>query len=368
MKKVLLGTTALVTAGLLSSGAFAEDEGLTISVNGYYQAVVSTVWSNLDDFIADEDTVQVKHEGEISFNGSYVMDNGMTAGVEINLEATNGAGSGTDFDIDEAYAFLEGSFGRIQIGEEAGAAYLMHYTSPYFIGAFGVDSPNFQATARQPSSPRTATFITATGDTNKVTYFTPRVMGIQLGVSYTPQSMIGDTGGQNSQGASNSFGVLLEDVGQFDDAIDLGVNYSGTIDSVELGLSAGLFTADGDNGFDDPLAVSAGLNIGVGDFLFGAGFYWSDDLRANDVEEIAYTAAIQYATGPWTLGAGFLRSEIEGGAADEDSFLVVETGVQYALGNGVSVFTVFDYYRDHNEFLDDELNTKAISAGIDLAF
>ena len=383
MKKVLLGTTALVTAGLVSAGAAAEGEGLTLSVNGYYQAVVSTVWTNADDYFfgpGEPDTVQVRHEGELSFNGAYVMDNGMTAGVEINLEATNGAGSGMDFDIDEAYAFLEGSFGRIQIGEEAGAAYLMHYTSPYFVGAFGVDSPNFSSrtTGVIGVYPRTATYITLSGDTNKVTYFTPRVMGIQLGVSYTPQSIPGDVGGQNSAGASQAFGNTTKNSDVFDNIIDVGLNYSGMVtETVELGISAGLSTADG-NGVDDPLAISGGINVGFGGFLLGGGVYWSDDVVAEGVEELAYTAALQYATGPWTFGAGFLRSKIEEdlpffvnfpfSIADGNKYTVVEAGVQYALGNGVSVFGVFDHYRDHREITDFTIKTNAVSAGIDLAF
>lgn len=377
MKKILLGTTALAAAGLVAPAALAE-EGLTVGINGYYTAEVAIVDSNDQQvFGVEEDDVQVKHEGEISINGAVTLDNGITAGVEVNIEATNAAG-GT---IDEAYAYLEGSFGRIQVGEEASAAFLMHYSAPYFVGSHGVDSPNFSNTNRVSAAmvgtatapyvtARTATYITLTGDTNKVTYFTPRFSGFQLGVSYTPESLTADVGGQGSVGGSRAFG-LLGNTGFVSDTIEVGANYTGKVGEAEVGVSAGYARSDSDVvGLSDPEAWSFGANVVLGAFTLGGAYYMSDDMKVDvgaltTTEEDAYSVGLQYVTGPWTVGAGYFRSEIDTTGMDID-YTNYEVGGTYALGKGVSVYGVVDIYRD--EYGATDLDTEAVAFGIDLAF
>ncbi len=408
MKKILLGTTALVATGLTAGAANAA--ALKVDVNGYYTGVAGmvdtggsfrvttaptatpssvSVTSSGTVFGTSPDDVVVKQEGEISFNGSVTLDNGMTAGVEVNLEATNGAG-GT---IDESYAYLEGSFGRIQIGAEGSAPFLMHFSAPYFVGSHGVDSPNFSYDPASAS--RTTTYITLSGDNNKVTYFTPRFSGIQLGISYTPDNLGNlDTGGQ-AGGTSNAFGNTLgASSGNLEDIIEVGANYTGTFKEVGVGASIGYATAENEvSGFKDPEVWSFGLQLTSGAFTLGGGYYMSDDLVAAipsgapiELEEKAYSVALQYATGPWTVGAGYLKSETEGSisaapaivGSGEAQYEVIEVGATYSLGEGVDVFAVAEFYRnevganavDGSKIINVQGNndTDAVGVGIDLAF
>lgn len=363
MKKILLGTTALAAAGLVAPAALAE-EGLTVGINGYYTGEVAIVDTNDSQvFGVEEDDVQVKHEGEISINGAVTLDNGITAGVEVNIEATNFAG-GFGTQIDEAYAFVEGSFGRVQVGEEASAAFLMHYSAPYFVASHGVDSPNFANTNRITSA-RTATYITISGDTNKVTYFTPRFSGFQLGVSYTPETLFGDVGGQGSAGGSRAFGLVGNPGVGFEDTIEIGANYTGKIGEAEVGVSAGYATADANAaGASDPDAWSVGANVTLGAFSIGGGYYSSEDL--NIADEDAFSVAVQYVTGPWTLGAGYFQSELDF-VGNDPTYQTYEVGAQYALGKGVSVYGVVDIYRDEPA-VGTELESDTVAFGIDLAF
>lgn len=406
MKKVLLGTTALVAAGL-TAGAANAAPALKVDVNGYYTGVIASV----DSDIASVDDVQIKHEGEISINGSATLDNGMTAGVVINLEATNdvnargiagiasvsgipNVGNVDGFaGIDEAYAYLEGSFGRVQIGAEGSAPFLMHQTAPYFVGSHGVDSPNFgYHSGTQGSSARTATYITLSGDNNKVTYFTPSFSGIQLGISYTPDNNCAvDMGGQGG-GVSNNFintgdciayggpitgGVNLEDI------VEIGGSYTGTINNVGVNASIGYATADfevptgGGTAFNDPTVWSFGLQLNSGAFTLGGGYYMSEGLGTPtptgtaDLEEKAWSVALQYVTGPWTLGAGYFSSENELSSTMDDELKVIEVGGTYSLGEGVDVFAVVENYESDTTGTGSPVGdseTTAVGLGIDLAF
>lgn len=406
MKKILLGTTALVATGLTAGTASAA--ALKVDVNGYYTGLVAAVDSSWN---ATED-VQVKHEGEISVNGAVTLDNGMTAGVEINIEATNSAsvpgivnspvlnGAVGTVDgvagIDEAYAYLEGSFGRVQVGSEASAPFLMHFSAPYFVGSHGVDSPNFGYHANLVStgpsvtsvvsvggSARTATYITISGDNNKITYFSPRFSGVQLGISYTPDNMLNrDAGGQRG-GRSNNFASPIANLGplNFTDVIEVGANYTGTFQNVGIGASVGYAVADtastpggGSAGVQDPEAWSFGLQLTSGAFTLGGGYYMSENLAsivaagAPDLEEKAYSVALQYETGPWTVGAGYFKSKNEVTPTVDDEYEVIEVGATYALGEGVDVFAVAEFYESSTTGVPLEAETDAFGLGIDLAF
>ncbi|MGB0921428.1 MAG: porin [Alphaproteobacteria bacterium] len=424
MKKILLGTTALVATGLTAGAANAA--ALKVDVNGYYTGVVAAVDTDvsvpLASFSGDPlntDDVQVSHEGEISINGSVTLDNGLTAGVEINIEATNDASgfgtSGIDgvAGIDEAYAYLEGSFGRVQIGSEGSAPFLMHFSAPYFVGSHGVDSPNFLhantgtffgAPTASNITPalsfaritraRTSTYITLSGDNNKVTYFSPRFSGVQLGVSYTPDNLGNrDVGGQFG-GVSNAFGNTSGQTGaaNLENILEVGANYTGTFSNVGVGASIGYAQADtedapggGSAGVKDPEVWSFGLQLTSGAFTLGGGYYMSENLAtvvpsgAADLEEKAWSVALQYETGPWTVGAGYFESESETGAATKDEYDVIEVGATYALGDGVDVFAVAEFYETQGDTAVTNLGaltagnlysieTDAVAVGIDLAF
>jgi hypothetical protein len=81
------------------------------------------------------------------------------------------------------YVYFEGDFGRVNVGAESAAPYLMAYAAP-FVG-LGVNSPNFLLFAQQGGAP-TYSYLIGSGDANKLTYFTPRISGFQFGISYTP--------------------------------------------------------------------------------------------------------------------------------------------------------------------------------------
>ena len=119
MKKILLGSTALVAAGMIASAPASAK--MKLSVGGYMEQWVGYV-SQDDVGTADYSGVDVKSDSEVHFKGMTKLDNGMSVGVNMQLEGNGGGDT-----IDESYLIVKGGFGEINLGSENSAMYKMHY-------------------------------------------------------------------------------------------------------------------------------------------------------------------------------------------------------------------------------------------------
>ena len=133
MKKLLLGSTALVAGGLLAAPAMAADP-IKIGVGGYYQFYALA--GNMESIYAPNgSSIQYKglqfiQEGEIHFIGQSKLDNGTTVGLTVELEGWNPqvsatATAGSPRTIDEAFLFAFGDWGRLEFGSRDQASYRM---------------------------------------------------------------------------------------------------------------------------------------------------------------------------------------------------------------------------------------------------
>jgi hypothetical protein len=88
MKKALFGSTALVAAGAMAATSAVAEEGIKLGLGGYYNTFF---W--VGDY--DEDggdprdlgSTGLFADGEVHFKGKTTLDNGITFGVQIELEA-----------------------------------------------------------------------------------------------------------------------------------------------------------------------------------------------------------------------------------------------------------------------------------------
>ena len=376
MKKVLYGTTALVAASMLTAGAASAAEKIKLSVGGYYQSVFAV--SDSDDLVTSTTVgtgttavvttnrtsyqpAKFEQEGEIHFKGETTLDNGLTVGVQVQLEAFT-----TGDQIDEHYVYLEGGWGRLVVGAENGAAYVAggSWAASAIVG-HGVDSPNF---SHHPStgSASTTTQITTSGDANKITYYTPRLGGFQLGVSYTP-----DVGGDISSGGTGRlFRPLIENTG-IEEVWEVGANYSGTFGCVDLGVNAGYLTGNATPQAFDPDEWRVGANIGFGGFNLGANYNKQDVTTAvgttsiREDDSTAYSVGLSYGTGPWNVAFGYLHSELERAVGvPDDERDMYELGGSYALGPGVTISAGVQYYETETAGVDTETVAGVVALGL----
>lgn len=344
MKKTLLGTTALVSAGLIAGPALASDP-LTVTVGGTVTAGFYVI--DHDDFgpVSFNDTAVKLVARNIDINAEGTLDNGMVAGVLATLslgDDWNSTATGrnpNDAAFRELFAYLEGGFGRFEIGGTDGAAFKMHYTSPWFVPGNGVDSPNIlNVNDASYVGFRHSTFSLMAADANKVTYFTPRFAGFQLGLSYTPETTYNGP-------TPNGLGVVTNNT-SIEDVVEVALNYAGSFGGVDVGVSGFYVSGDAPAPLaSDPEELGLGLNLGMAGFTLGGAWYQSEDLgfgistpvpSAAGLETEVWTVGLSYATGPWTVGVAYLENENSFPGASED-VTTWQAGGGYNLGSGVDV-------------------------------
>ena len=374
MKKTLLGTTALVSAGLVAGPALASDP-LTVTVGG--SLVTGFYFVDNDSPVAGvgyDDTKVALVARNIDIVAEGTLDNGLVAGAALKLQIgddeNNALNTGDDATFSEAYAYLEGGFGRMELGATDGAAFKMHYSSPWFVPGNGVDSPNIyniQNLAGSISS-RTATYSLLAEDDNKISYFTPRLAGFQLGASFTPDTA--------NDPVANGFGVTRTN-SSTEDVFEIAANYAGELGGVSVG--ADVFYVTGEAalaGADDPEEVGAGLSLGFAGFTLGGAYTSVENVVAGTQSTVTvasrgnetdtWTVGLAYGTGPWTVGVAYLESEAENNlGADIGSNSFLQVGGGYSLGAGVDLGLDVQFIEDQAGAAAREV--ESTSAGIVLA-
>jgi predicted porin len=339
MYKLLLGTTALVAAASLTTAVSAADK-IKMGVGGYFQVAIAAGDTDEDD---RRDHL-VTEEGEIIFNGSTTLDNGLQVGVQVQLEAET-----CQDQIDEHFMWLSGGFGRVQLGAENSAPYLMGYASPAASHwAHGLNSPNFSHTRIFLT-----TQILLSSDSEKLTYFTPRISGFQLGVSYTPENDEAGSGpGYN--GAYSGFPSDVEP-GEQGEIIEVGINYVNKFGDVNVNLSGGYAAGSLEEAsatvFDDQTQYNFGAQISMAGFTVG-GAYKIDD-RGIDSDRTDYNIGVRYSQGPWGVGIQYAHAEVDEANDEVDA---LEVGGSYAFGPGMVVSAGV-------QFWDVDADSGAISGG-----
>lgn len=320
MKKFLMGTTAIATAALLSTAAHAADDGLKLSLSGWYSGVVM---AGSDGHSDTHDVTFEGWNGEIHFDAEATAANGLTYGFHIELEGTSQGDQ-----IDESYLYLQGSFGKIILGADDPASAAMSYVSPSpdKNGILTVNSGDY-------TFGYTALTYNSDGDNQKLIYFTPRVAGFQLGLSYSPDGTEDITRG-NVQGG---FELDNDGAGQ---QFTAGLNFSKEFSGVSVGVSATYAYLEDEIGGNDQntygLGANLGFGIGAGTLTVGTSWLRTEDFGFSNEDVDAFDAGVQYAAGPWTVGVQSIWS-------DDVDFLGSGDDVWgLSVGGGYTVATGFD--------------------------
>jgi hypothetical protein len=346
MKKLLLGSTALVVGGVMAAPAMAADP-IKMGVGGYYTFYGAA--GNIDPTYALNGNVTnykgfaFIQEGEIHFIGQTKLDNGTSVGLTVELEAWNPSSATANAQIDEAFLFAFGDWGRIELGSRDAATYRMYYGTPSaFIGWGAIQHnhnwANASVMANNKGYARTmATTITPTWqDVNRINYFTPRFAGLQIGIGYAPKLNIAATNTPGVlSGPGNGAGICgynnATNVSQcptndyaWQDLFDVGANYLNKFGDFTVALYGAFAYASFVPGYL-PLSSASnmvtgfnltswkqwvvGAQFGFAGFTVGGAVGWDNNgLGGNyytgvDNDTRFYTAGVMYETGPWQMSA-----------------------------------------------------------------
>jgi predicted porin len=319
LKKQLLCTSAIALGVAMAAPVSAQEWDL--DWGGYANTHVgySDVSGTGVPAGADFDGVNIFTNSEIIFTPSVTLDNGMTFGFNVQMEALNGGG-GAD-GIDESYVSISSdTMGRIDLGSENSAGYKLMVAAPQ-VGSMPVNSRSTSAFVPVTGSGgfrqaalSSYTEVAGNNDVPRITYYTPSFNGLTVGVSYAPS---------NAGNASNNAPVNFNSAANITDIFDLGVGYSQSFNGVDVALSARWGTGDSNVvGISDPEVWALGATVGVSGFEFGGSYAENDNGGAGgagDQEGWSLGATYDIA-GPWAVGFDTYQGEYKGiGAASGDT-------------------------------------------------
>ena len=169
MKKIFLGSTALIAAAAFTAPAMSA-ERLQLQLRGYhigsisytdgdfsssyrYSDVGGVYGSGSASGIGDYNEINFGSDSEVHFRGATTLDNGLEISfrAELELEDDPAAKSNADV-IDEVYVQVDGGFGRIQFGQQDGEYCLS-------VADNGLWTHTFSITADDLGSPIAATVL-----------------------------------------------------------------------------------------------------------------------------------------------------------------------------------------------------------------
>lgn len=396
MKKVLLGTSAIALASAFATSAQAVE--WEVKVGGYMEQFAAWASPDVEGIVSDDyDGIDSKQDSEVHFLPSITLDNGLKIGANIQLEGFQGGDQ-----IDESFLFIDGSFGRVLLGSENSAGYLMHYGAPD-VTFLNVNSGSTTAfipysgtvTGRDGTGDIVdltvgtdvfrgtlgATFIEngLNNDAQRFTYFTPRFAGFQFGLSYARDPR---------QDNNDQVNLDVENT-DLNNITDFGANYVNSFGAFDIALSGRYGIAflasdfEDDDGLVDDLETltdvdenpqiwSAGLNLGYAGFTIGGSFAEQNNFNPNafrSADGTSYDAGVSYETGPWGFSLTYFKGQnrddenfIPGVFAPDEELTQYLVGVNYDLAKGVAL-SGYGAYVDFDEDVGDDAFVNAIDPG-----
>ncbi|RKT34793.1 putative porin [Roseovarius halotolerans] len=367
MKKHLLCTSA-IALGVAAAPAAAQEWNL--DWGGYYNTHVGFADVSGAGVIAptqDFDGMGIVGDGEIIFTPSVTLDNGLTFGLNVQMEAQNGGG-GVD-GIDESYITISSdSFGRIELGGENSAGYKSMVGAPG-VGSFAIMSASVSGFAPIAHAFRQAagspwTEVGGNNDVQRVSYFTPSFNGLTVGVSYAPAN---NTNASNA-GAFDRNAVALTDI------FDIGVRYSQSFGSTDVTIGARWGTGNSNIvGVSDPETWGIGAQVGFGAFTVGGHYAENDNGAVGGVgDQEGWSLGATYdLDGPWSIGLTGFQGKIDFGAGFQDQeYNAYKLAGSRELGAGVSwdIWAVYAENQDLGGVLNADIDATIVGTSINLSF
>ncbi len=303
------------------------------------------------------------------------FDNGLVLGARGDLLIYRDRLSSDIYDNDtvqRAYVFLQTGFGRVEIGQQDGAAYTLGITGPLVDQQVTLEGRNISL-FRDPTTGedfgrffRQITQVQSSSNFAKISYVSPRLFGVQIGAALTPRmvrSPVPFTG--NPSDEPNQQRAIWE----------LAASYTGYFSGVALSVTGGFAhgrlinrTAGHDDLVDWAIGSQLAYTIDDAKISFGGAYrgtnaYLLDIAQARDDSRsrmVQLSATFEKPV--WLAGAEFSHADVEG----IDAFTI--NGFQLSAGYKVNAnmqlsigWQYYDYSRSSGLFYNgrDGINMNA---------
>jgi hypothetical protein len=342
MKKALIGTSALIAVGLLTAQGASASEKIKLGLSGNYRVLGGFV--NQDDGLTNDADGSRNHgigtDGKVNFSGTTTLDSGIEVGFRAELELQVDAGD----TIDEHYMWIENTdvWGRIEMGDRDGAGNKMNTLAPFVFGAAIVGVQTIQLANTPVNSAGVVVAVPGmSGDATKITYFTPKFSGAQIGISYTPDATEDNGGAYSASIARND-----DDGASVGEILEIGANWSGSMGDASVAASATMASGSGETATAAPVndhdRWSVAAKISMNGWALG-GQYINNETNAGAIaagniqrDDITTRVGLTYASGSWVYGVEYANRNVEVSATGEDEATVYGVGAKRTLGAGVT--------------------------------
>jgi outer membrane protein OmpU len=333
LRMALLAGVAVVAVPVY--GAQAQ---LTVSLGGFTTFRAATYDSDTPGATSRE----FQNETEIHIRADGKADNGLLYGAKIELE---NEASGGGIVTDEASVYVGGSWGRITLGDDDGAADDLFVYAPV-VGNGQIDEDWFDFAGPGIDTDDLLS-PTDTSDATKVTYLSPVLGGLQAGVSYTPQS---DDEDQSVVG----FKAVDPDADEnlYKDLVEAGISYKREFAGVSLVLAGAYVHGDAKEGStaQDFDAWGVGTQIGWQGFKLGGAYNDNGDsqIETDETGTKSWNVGLAYEANDWGVAAQYQKVEVTG--RDINIYAI---GAEYQIAQGLTFGPEVIFFDDDDPDVGD---------------
>ncbi len=289
----------------------------------------------------------------LGFDANRVLDNGMEVGTVVRLDAEqdygqrdgfsgivsdpapgayalagafSGLGRSSGFEdrgargaLQTAYLYAEGGYGEVRLGRDEGVAKRFAQGAPSLFSTLSLHAPRLDP----DGGAIVRTDHDLTGPAAKISYATPRIIGLRGGVSFTPEA---DAGGLDRDPARTLPGTAALSLSNAAEA-SLSFNHRFRESGVRLRGSAGWSRADVEAAPTAPAAYgevdtwSFGANAEWKDTVIGASWIGSDNgLDSVSGDYMAWTFGLTQKAFGLTWGAEYGEATDDAAGVEGESW------------------------------------------------
>ena len=335
----------------------------------------------------DPTSVRGRSEIDFIYKGKINDDWSFGAKVEIRIGDDDEGTSLTKIELDEHYISLKSeTFGELVLGSDKSPAGEKQTKAPEFLAEDlnSIEGQDFRVFSGLERNRRDAdgevrqvshfdtkdeTDIDIDEDFNKVIYYTPRLEGLQFGVSYTPNA--GDEGN-----GKNNRGIAERRNDQIKDAVSLNLNYENSFENsfawLDVEASVGYLIAKRVGPAPDVSAwnigAQIGFDVGKGKLKFGGGYLMGEDLREGEDDEVVIVG-FAYERDAWKVGIhyGWSNNESASSLEEEETTHEIELGGRYRFTDYMAISAMVEYVQSEIE-IPGEPSYDADGVGAGLIF
>jgi hypothetical protein len=312
------------------------------------------------------------------------FDTGLVLGARADFLLYRDRLSADNYDSDTVqrlFLFVQTGFGRVEIGQMDGTAHTLGLTGPIVDQQVTLENRNISL-FRDPTTGedfgalfQQTTTVQNSSNYAKINYVSPRLFGVQIGASFTPQTV---------RTPLPFTGNPSDDANRQNQIWELAASYTGFFSSVAVGVTGGLAhgrlknrTDEGDGLLDWAVGTQIAYTMDDTKISFG-GAYRGSNAYLLDIEQVRgdsrarlvqLSATLEKPV--WLAGVEFTNGDIEG------PFGLTVTGFQVSAGYRINAnmqVTVgwqhYDYSRNagafYNGLSEISMNAAFLSLGYSL--